>query len=112
LGAQTIGMKELFAMTVLLENAGAAAAALAVLWLQDRWHRMTGPHEQVVIHGVMLLAVICSFSALLLGFLSLGVLRVLKNRGEDLSSRKAWAWLSLLISVALILFSLLPIRTG
>ena len=103
----------IFDKTVLLENAGEVAAVCAILWLQSRAYHMTGPDEVVIIGRVDLLAMLCSLSAFILGCVSLIILRVLKKQeAEDLSSRKMWAYLSLLASIVLILFSIMPVRMG
>jgi hypothetical protein len=106
-------MKQLFDVTVSLENLGAAIAAYAMVWLHGRYHWMTGPQAQITIHRAMLLMVICSVLALILGCSSMIIFRVMKSRiAKEFGARKTWGLLSVLASVVLLLLSLLPIQTG
>jgi hypothetical protein len=106
-------MKRLFDITLLLENLMEAIAIFAVIWLQGRAYHMTGPHEMATIGRVIVLVVLCSFSAFVLGVISLINLHILKKQAADrLVSRSLWAYASLLASIVVIMLSILPVRTG
>jgi hypothetical protein len=106
-------MKRLFDTVVVVENAIALIVAHEIVWLQSRWHWMTGPREAVIIQHVMATVLSCSALALLLGLFSLWALGQLRKGGsDDLSARNAWAYLSALASGILLLLSFLPVYTG
>jgi amino acid transporter len=103
-------VQHIFDTVLVLENVAAVATLRAVIWLQSQaYHR--SDHE--AINWFMNLATLCSFVALILGCFSLIILRALKKRGtEDFSGRKTWAYVSLLVSVVLMLLSFLPVVSG
>jgi uncharacterized membrane protein YidH (DUF202 family) len=106
-------MKTFFDTILVLGNLAAVVALVAIKWLSTRYHWMTGPEQWATIGRVQLLALICSFSALIIGVAALPALRALKRHGyEDLGSRQIWAYASVTVSVVLAFMSLLPTRGG
>jgi hypothetical protein len=106
-------MKTVFDALLVLENLAAVIAMVAIKWLGTRYHWMTGPEQLARIGQAQLLALVCSFSALVVGVAALPTLRALKGRGHDgLSSRRIWAYASVTISAVLAFMSLLPTRVG
>jgi len=106
-------MKTFFDAILVLENLAAMIALVAIKWLSTRYHWMTGPEQWATIGQVQLLALVCSFSALIIGVAVLPTLRALKRHGyDDLGSRQVWAYVSVTVSVVLAFMSLLPTRGG
>lgn len=106
-------MKTLFDAILVLENLATVFALVAVGWLSNRSHWMTGPEQWLTIGQVQLLALVCSFSALIIGVAALPTLRTLKRRGYgDVGSRQVWAYASVTVSAVLAFMSLLPTRGG
>jgi hypothetical protein len=106
-------MKTLFDTTLTLGNLAALAALVAIKWLSTRYHWMTGPEQWARIGQVQVLALACSFSALIIGVAALPALGALKKRGYDgLGGRRIWAYASVTVSAVLAFMSLLPTRGG
>jgi hypothetical protein len=106
-------MKTFCDAILVLENLCAVTALVAMKWLSTRYHQMTGPEQWATIGQVQLLALVCSFSALIIGVATLPALRTLKRRGYvDLGSRQVWAYASVTASAVLAFMSLLPTRGG